>query len=373
MSTQIKIVTKMEEFINMKEDWERLEKLDLDVTYYSTFHFNYCWWLTYGQDKRNKLFIICCYRDNKIVGIAPLMIREIDKKIIKCHELCFLGKGDYFNFIVDSSKFSSLAIIKDIFNAIEENSDRWDRIELTHIQKDTQLLRYLLRHDKYNPHINYLTSCPRIDIKDFTSYEQFDKEFMNTKMRKKHEKLRNQTGYRFKLVTGSQDDIYERISQVHKMEKQYLQREKGKSERKSLFENKNNEEFLKRLFKDNDQVITFYLETEEGEMIIYNSCYLYGNVLYGWNTAYSPKYSHYHGVSDVIMIEMIQYLFKNDHGDQIDFGAGSYSWKFRWTSRFSVSYSFSMWNLSKPKTRFLRFLMNTKGLILAARGMRSEH
>ncbi len=366
-------MTTTEDFLIIKEDWERIEQLDPDLTYYSTFHYNYCWWLTYGQDKYNKLFIICCYRDHKIVGIAPLMIREIDKKIITCHELCFLGKGDYFNFIVDSSRFSSLAIIKDIFHAIEENSNRWDRIELTHIQKDTQLLRYLLRHDKYNPHINYLTSCPRIDIQDFTSYEQFDKEFMNTKMRKKHEKLRSQTGYRFKLVMGSQDDIYERISQVHKMEKQYLQREKGKSERASLFENKNNEEFLKRLFKDNDQVITFLLETEEGEIIIYNSCYLYRNVLYGWNTAYSPKYSHYHGVSDVMMIEMIQYLFKHDHGEQIDFGAGSYSWKFRWTSRFSVSYSFSMWNLPTRKTKILRFLTKTRGLIRAVRGMSNEH
>ncbi|OAB39977.1 hypothetical protein PMSD_02685 [Paenibacillus macquariensis subsp. defensor] len=374
MNTQIKVVTTTEDFLIIKEDWERIEQMASDLSYYSTFHFNYCWWLTYGQDKYNKLFIICCYRDNRIVGIAPLMIREIDKKIIKCNELCFLGKGDYLNFIVDSSQFSSLAIIKDIFHAIEENSNRWDRIVLTHIQKDTQLLRYLLRHDKYNPHINYLTSCPRIDIKDFSSYKQFDKEILNTKLRKKHEKLLSQTQYRFKVVTGGQsDDIYDRISHLHMMEKQYLQGDKGKSHRKSLFENKKNEEFLKRLFKDNDQVITFFLESEEGEMIVYKSCYSYGNILYGWNTAYSPKYAHYHGIADVLMIEMIQYLFEHDEGDQIDFGAGSYSWKFRWTNRFSVSFSFSMWNLPTPKTKLLRFLTKTRGLIQAVRGMSNEH
>ncbi|WP_438349872.1 GNAT family N-acetyltransferase [Paenibacillus sp. FA6] len=369
-----KLITDVEGLLSIKEDWERIERCDRKTTYYSTFHFNYCWWLTYGQNKNNQLFIICCYRDNEMVGIAPLMFRKIDKKLLKCNELRFIGKGDYFNFILDSSQFSALAIIKDIFKVIEDHASRWDRIEMTHIQMDTPLLRYLLRHDKYNPYVHYLTSSPRFDTEDFTSYEQFDKEIMNTKMRKKRAKLLGETNYRFKVVRGSEsEDIYEQISHIHKLEKQYLQSEKGKYERKSLFENGNNEKFLKRLFKDNDQMVTFVLESEEGEIIVYKSCYLFGNVLYGWNTAYDPKYSHFHGIADVLMIEMIQYIFERGHGEKIDFGAGSYSWKFRWTNRFSVNYSLAMWNMSNPKTKFFRFLTRTREVVRAIRGITNEH
>ncbi|MGN7355873.1 GNAT family N-acetyltransferase [Paenibacillus sp. SAF-054] len=367
-----KIISDVDGFLAIRKDWERLADQDPDATYYSTFEFNFSWWQAFGGDKNKELFILCHYRDNVMVAIAPLMIRVIDKKIVKCRVLSFLGKGDYFNFIIDSSKFKSSAIIRELMNTVEEHSGRWDKVELTHLRMDTQLLKYLMRHDRYSKHTEYLTSCARINSEDYCSYADFEKQMLSTKLRRKRVKLQDDTGYRFRIVTGSQsEDMYDKIAHIHQLEKKYLNEVKGRHERGSLFEDKNNEHFLKRLFKGNDKILFFYLESDDGEIIIYKCCYLYRNVLYGWNTGYSPKFSHYHGISDVLLMEMVESLFHSSCTKQIDFGAGTYSWKFRWTNRFSVSYSFTMWNESSQQSRLLRLLMQSREIVRAFKGLKN--
>lgn len=367
-----KIITDEEGFLQIREDWERLTDRDPDATYYSTFEFNYSWWQVFGKDRNKQLFILCHYRDNAMVAIAPLMIRVIDKKIVKCRVLSFLGKADYFNFIIDSSTFKSASIIRELMNTIEKQAVQWDKIELTHLRMETQLLKFLMRHDRYSKHTEYLTSCARVDSDDYESFADFEKEMLNTKLRRKKVKLKDDTGYRFRIVTGSEsDDMYDKISRIHLQEKKYLNEVKGRRERASLFEDSNNEHFLKRMFKGNDKILFFYLETDDGDIIIYKCCYLYRNVLYGWNTGYSPKYSHYHGISDVLLMEMIESLFQSSCTKQLDFGAGTYSWKFRWTNRFSVSYSFTMWNESRQQSRLLRLLTQSRDILRAVKGLKN--
>ncbi|MWV43692.1 GNAT family N-acetyltransferase [Paenibacillus sp. HJL G12] len=367
-----KIITDADGFLAVREDWERLTEKDAHATYYSTFEFNYAWWQAFGKDGSKELFILCHYRDNVMVAIAPLMIRVINKKIVKCRVLSFLGKGDYFNFIIDSSKFKASSIIREMLNTIEEHSAKWDKIELTHLQMDTPLLRYLLRHDEYSKHTQYLTSCARINSKDYESFADFEKEMLNTKLRRKRTKLQDDTGYRFRIVTGRQsEEMYDKISHIHQLEKKYLQEVKGRRDRGSVFEDKNNEYFLKRLFKGNERILFFYLESDDGDIIIYKCCYLYRNVLYGWNTGYSPKYSQYHGISDVLLMEMIESLFQSSCTKEIDFGAGTYSWKFRWTNQFSVSYSFMMWNETSQQSKLLRLLTQSREILRAVKGLKN--
>lgn len=360
----IKIVTDTDGFLSIQEDWERLQELDDELTYYSTFQYNYAWWLTFGEDRNNKLFIICCSRDNEMVGIAPLVIRTVDKKIVKCHVLGFMGKGDYFNFILHSQKGSPAAIIKEIFKAIEDHSDLWDKIELTHLATDTSLLHFLLRHDRYNPSIKYLTSCPSIRIGGWDTAAGWDTSGINAKAKKKLRKLQQETDYQFKMVDCRQSgNIYDRISNVHKQEKTYLHEQRGRIDRRSLFEDQKNEEFYKRVFMNNDQVIASFLELEDSNvMIAYQLFFLHRGKLYGWNTGYSPDYAKY-GVFDVLMLETIRRLIEQGQVTDIDLGAGSYPWKFRWTNQFTVMYSLQLWNNDRLHTRLYRMLVKGKGIL----------
>lgn len=363
-----KIVTDVEGLLSIKEDWERLEQQDSDVTYYSTFQFNYSWWLTFGRNSQNRLFILCCYRDNKLCGIAPLMIKRVDKKITKLDVLCFIGKGDYFTFLLDKKEHNELKTLKALFSAIEEHSAEWDKVELTHLAADTSLLYYLLRHDKYNPEVGYLTSCPQLDLDRFATFAEFEKNGLYPRARKSVEKFRREVPYQLKVILSEDESIYDRISYIHKLEKEFLHKQKNRLERKSIFDDKQNEEFLRRLFHKNEHVVTFLLEDEAGEIIVYRTCYVYKCNIHGWNTGYSPAYAHIHSLSDVLMIEMIKYLYEHRPGLKIDFGAGSYPWKFKWTSRFTVIYSFTKWNMASKRIKTYRFFQKMKGLLRTIRG-----
>jgi len=366
---ETKIITDDEGFRQLQEDWERLEQQDPDSTYYSTFQYNYAWWQVYKKVGDKKLFVICIYRDNRIVGIAPLMIRHLEKKGMSYDVLCFLGKGDYLTFISEKTNESSeLKIYKAIFAAIEEHKDAWDKCELTHLSNGTQLLYFLFRHDKYNPQVGYLTSCPVLKLGGFDSFQHFAQEGVYPRARKTNEKFRKEVNYQLKVYYGDDNkELYQRVSEVHKLEKEYLQMQKGRMERRSIFDDCHNEEFFKRFFEGNKQVVTFILEDEAGEIIIYRICYLHRGTLYGWNTGYSPKYSYFHSLSDVLMLEMIQYIFEHGIGHQIDYGAGSYPWKFKWTDQFKVNYSFTMWNLSKNKVKIIRFMARVRKAIHTVR------
>ncbi|MGG3741264.1 GNAT family N-acetyltransferase [Paenibacillus chibensis] len=297
------------------------------------------------------------------------MIRKSDKKVFKHSVLCFIGRGDYFNFIVDSEKHSPRTVIKELFSSIEEHAGKWDKIELSHLSKDSTLLYYLLRHNRYNSSISYLTTCPQINLKSLKTSRQEERQPLNTKARYKLNKLRKDIGYEFKLTSGSENEaIYNRISQVHKNEKMYLLQEKGRLERKSIFEGQNNEDFYKCMFHENEHVIVAYLESDQGSIIAYQVHYLMNGVLYGWNTGYDPAYAQY-GVFDVLMLELIRTLHDQEQITTIDMGAGSYPWKYKWTDQFVVTYSFTLWNRNSHWARLVELLVQTRRGIRAAKGV----
>ncbi|OPA74109.1 hypothetical protein BVG16_25505 [Paenibacillus selenitireducens] len=353
-----RIIKDSEEFRSIQADWERLEQLDQDATFYSTFQYNYTWWETYRQHGQLTLFIICCYHEGKITGIAPLMIRRADKLVFSCHTLCFLGKGDYFNFLIDYQGDQAAAdILAEMFGEIQRNKNSWDKIELTHLEQNTRLLHYLWRQDQYNEHVKYLTSCPTIDLEKYHSFDAFIRSKEYTKAKKSRDKFTKSVNYRFKVIVGTEtDEIYERVSKVHRAQKDYMQQHKGRTERRSLFENKLNEDFLKKLFKDNEQVVTFLMEDAEGDIIIYSISYVHNGILYDWNSGYAPQYAAFHGLSNILFIETAQYLYQHSIGKKIDCGAGSYAWKFKWTDQFKINYSLKMWNMSKFKSRLFRLV-----------------
>lgn len=351
-----KIITDPREFKNLQNEWDELEKSITDLSYYSTFRFNYAWWEAYNTQEYDELFIICSYRDNRLVGIAPLMIRRSQRKWLNCRTLCFIGRGDYFNFIVDSSRHAPLSIIKEMFGAIEDHADRWTKVELTHLAMDTELVHFLLRHDRYNASVTYLTSCPRIALDSYTCLSHFEQTSMSSKVKRKLEKLSREHPYHFAVVTSrDKEGFYELFSGIHQEERNYLQSEKGRLERKSIFDNPRNELFFRELFKDNHHVVAMYMETSDHEIIAYQLCYFFNNTFYGWNTGYSPEFVRY-GVFDVLMLETMRYLFEHHPTSLLDLGAGSYTWKYRWTGEFMVNYSFRMWNSAIKKARiFQRF------------------
>jgi len=356
---ETKIVKSTEEFYQLKEQWERLQEQDPDVTYYSTYEFVRTWWDVYNDPAKNSLFIICVYSGNNLVGIAPLMLQNENKFMFKYKVLKFLGRGDYFNFILDRTSGLELKSIRTIIEEIF-SSKQWERIRLTHISSSSPLAYSLLSHRDYNNAFQYLVECPIIDITKYDSFEQYKKIYGIDKECKRYiSKLQNEVGYKFYVVKNDEFEAYQIISQLHKAEQEYLIESKGRDERSSLFNKKEYSQFVENIYSGNEKVITFILEDNVSNLLSYYTCYFYKGVLHCWNTAYNPQYAKYK-LNLILNYETFNYIFDNELAEKFDFGAGRYPWKFKWTKDFIFDYELYMWNTNTRKSRFLKFLYALK-------------
>lgn len=364
---EIQVLTSSEALFQLKTDWEKLENEDKSLTYYNTFHFNYSWWMSFGNDPNKQLFLLCVHDGARLAGIAPLMIETVHRAWVQYRIIKFIGRGDFLNFIIDRNSGQEQEIIDRMFREIERRKKDWDQIQLTHVAEDSALMWYLLKHDRYQRHLRYLTMCPQVHLKEFRSFQDYRDQYIPAKTYKHMTKLEKEIGYRFKVVNHQTDiDIYDDIARIHKSEQQYLIQDKGRTERRSLFEDPRNETFLRSLFRNNPNVVTFLLETGEGRLMAYQTCYLFHNKLHLWNLGYDPVFTQVN-LNYVRTIEMFKYLFEHDQPYLIDWGAGSYPWKFEWTDRFVVSFAFSMWRNKSIKANGIRLFQETKRWVQSAK------
>lgn len=351
-----------EEFYRLKDDWERLQEQDPDVTYYSTFEYNKAWWDVYKDDEDKELFIICVYQGNLIVGIAPLLIEKRIKGILRYKLLKFLGIGDYLNILLYRGSKNEYTIIKEIFRQIEKSNEVnevFDRIQLTHIKHDSILASYLLRNVMYNKYFKYLIECPILKIDKNYNFQDYNRTVVSSRVIGYRNKLKRHFEYKFLIINNKNHEMYNIISSIHNSEKKYLLNEKNRKGRRSLFNDNKRSTFLKNLYNENAKVITFALETNSGEIIVYNTCYFYKNTLHNWNTAYNPKYQKY-SPGRVLDYEVINFIFENHFADTFDFGAGRYPYKFEWTKDFIFDYQLDYWNEQTQKGRILKRLYELK-------------
>ncbi|MDP4176852.1 MAG: GNAT family N-acetyltransferase [Bacillota bacterium] len=359
-----KIITSTEEFYNLKGDWEYLQENDEDVTYYSTFEYNWVWWNVFKNDESNSLFIIALENEGKIVGIAPLYIEKVKIKFLSYRKISFIGQGDYFGVIFDKNcNVKSQTILREFFKVMEENNGMFDRILLTNIKHDSQLSSWILRSIRYNKYFKHLSECPILNYKKYSNFDEYKKKFVSTSAKKFINKLQREVGYNFKVVSNDVYDVYDKIVNMHKEEQNHLVVNKGRTERSSLFNTKFGDEFIRNLYKTNSKVITFVLEDKDGKLLMYDTCYLYKKVLHSWNMAYDPKFENYN-LGKVINLEIVMYNYENNLFDIFDFGTGRYPWKFEWTDDFVIDYNLDVWNENTKMGKIFNKVFNITKRVL---------
>jgi CelD/BcsL family acetyltransferase involved in cellulose biosynthesis len=348
----VKIITSTHEFRSLRNDWERLEKKSPDVTYYSTFKYNYTWWNVYKDHRNLSLFIIIVFLDNRIVGIAPLMLEFVQKKILKYKVLKFLGRGDYLNVIINFSLHNPLTPIKEIIKRIEENNAFWDQLHLTHINHKSLLAGYILR-SKYNQYFRCLIETPYLDISLYKNYNDYKKLFIAKKTRQYKNKLQKKSNYRLII---NRENVIPNLSKIHIKQKEFMNNIEGGNERHSLFEDKDRYNFYFNLYEKSNEKITYYLISDSEEIIGYDTGFIYKDMFHSWNIAFNPKYSKYH-VGKVLNDEIILSNFNDRIWRYFDFGSGRYPWKFELTKDFNLVYELKYINPDcKKLLKFNRIL-----------------
>lgn len=352
---EYKIITTIEDFALLKDDWQRLENQSPDVTIFSTFDYCYTWWEVYQHLPEFKLWIIIVLHNNQIVGIAPLIIET--RKIrfgFKVDIIQFLADGDYHDFLIERTlDVKADNVFKIIFSVFEEHNHYWDQIGISHIAHRSLLTNFIFKSN-FNKSFNPLIENPYIDLTLHDNFEDFVKDKSPAKAKQYVNRLKKKADYIFEYNTIKINDC----AIIHKLEKHHLN-SKGLVHRHSIFENNYKSKFINTL-ESIGKVEIFSLKNKEtGKIIIYNWGYIKDAIYYSVNTAYDPIYENL-AVGRAMYYEMFQYAFKTKKFKKLDAGTGRYPWKFEWTSDFNLLYQL---NVNKPRSKKLRIFYRLKAIL----------
>lgn len=336
---------------NLRNDWERLEKQDKDVTFYSTYMFLYFWWKSYQNNPNYELRIIYIENNNMVIAIAPLVLEKRHRFGISFKTLKFMGLGDYFTILLDSSS-STKKSLKRVMDCIDERKDEWDVVHLSHIQSQSMLSSYFLKNNKYNDKFQCLGECPTLRLNKYKSFEQYCKKELPSKVKQYKNNLFKKNNCNFKVEQNNQN--LNKLAKIHIKQQEYMRNHKRK-ERRSLFENNFLFIFLSDVYSNmSENIITFSINDTRDNIICYNTCFRYKNMLHSWNSGHNSSYNLYRP-GKVIYYEIFNYLFSNRTNEIFDFGTGRYWWKFEWTNNFTLNYTFRMYNQSSSKGKLIEF------------------
>jgi CelD/BcsL family acetyltransferase involved in cellulose biosynthesis len=126
-------------------EWERLVERLPGATVFQTFQWHACWWRAFG--KPHRLCVIACFRGDRLLGVAPLMVRN--GAFGRPVEICFIGSmnyaSDYADFLVDPAFPEALTHL--LHEALRQLNQA-QRIRLSQLpahSKNADLVRACLR------------------------------------------------------------------------------------------------------------------------------------------------------------------------------------------------------------------------------------
>ncbi|WP_300410134.1 GNAT family N-acetyltransferase [Lagierella sp.] len=337
---EVREIKTFKDFENSFKDIERLwENCNEKRIFYSPIFLR-----QYLKSYRDEnLHYLLMYHNNRPSLLAPLEVIERKKGFIRWRELRFAIEGDFKNFILDNTLDNEDTLLKNIFKYMDKLEI--DRISLDNILPRTNLCSYLLKNQRYNPHIHHQNMVPILDFSSFESFESFEKTFpANT--RKYKNKLLREKNVEFEIIDDMNEKVYEEIKNLHILEKDFLKKS-GRKERYSLYEEENREDFIKNIQLKSKSVRLFILrDKDNGNIIAYRNCYIDKNELVSWNTAYNPDFRDY-SLSNAIFYFIFKSFFNQDNFTKFNFGVGGYPWKFGYANDFTNVYRLDYFKTEK--------------------------
>lgn len=341
---EYRIETTIEGLVNLKEGWKSIESQWSDLAFFSTYDYCFTWWENYQNESNLKLWVIVVIDNDKIVGIAPLIIETSKIRFGAQFDMIkFLANGDYHDFLLDKNVKRG-TIYKIIFSVIEEFGHLWDKINLTHISQNSPLVNFLFKSE-YNKSLYPLIENPYVQLNIHSEFEDFVKSNAPAKAKYYRNRLAKKVNYVFErnAITIADCAVVDIIEKMHV-------NNKGLVQRHSRFDDKLLTQFIGSLESQGHIDIYSLRDLDTDAVIIYNWGYVKNSVFYSVNTAYNPLYADYR-VGRVMYYELFNYSYNTKQFIRLDCGTGRYPWKFEWTDDFNLLYQLI---LDKPRSGYLK-------------------
>lgn len=140
LSYELKVVRREADWPALRSIWDRLLLATPDHTVFQSYAYQRSWWRHFGGG--HELFIVLIVQDGTVLGIAPLMVREVSYGL-PYRQLCFIGT----RWEVDRPALlfpkDSLKLVQVLVKFLAQRTARWDICDLHEQTTGSPLLRCL--------------------------------------------------------------------------------------------------------------------------------------------------------------------------------------------------------------------------------------
>jgi len=148
MKPQIKLVNTIEGFKALEHDWNKLYEKSVRTTIFSSWDWMFTWWEVFHDELSRKLYILCLYDGDELLGIAPFHIyKHYPKSLVQGKTLQFIASGnkqdenvtsEYLDFIVLPEKESEMVVA--VSEYLVKHKRQWDFADFEYLLEDALIL-----------------------------------------------------------------------------------------------------------------------------------------------------------------------------------------------------------------------------------------
>jgi CelD/BcsL family acetyltransferase involved in cellulose biosynthesis len=357
--TQIHEINTIEEFRNLKEEWNELLARSSSDTIFLRHEWLFTWWEVFGKDKN--LFILVVRENEKIVGIAPLMIVKTKLNLFPVRAVKFIGEkeSDRADFIIESdSKYAIEAIVSYLIN----NSYRWDIVWLKEILEDSAMVNRLQAYLSKNGlklWQGICSICPYISLdNNWNEFWKSLKPSLKRNLRNRNRRLSEKGEVKFERYNNG-SNVNDLLSQAI-----YIERKSWKgSDNIGIFHSEDHKVFHKRfadISRKQDWFDLSFLSIDSNK-ISFHYGFKYKNKFLSYNTSYDPLYSK-ESPGVILMHFMLQDFFREGIAE-LDLLNGEQSYKLDWTSNIRQHIQFMIFKKSFYSHILYRYQATLKPLM----------
>ncbi|TKB07411.1 GNAT family N-acetyltransferase [Desulforhopalus sp. IMCC35007] len=325
---QFYIISELDELKSVGKRWSELLTNVNFNSFFCTYEWITCWWHSFAKED-DRFAVVIGKKGNTIVAIAPLMIRKSSEYGFRLNILKFIGvpNSDRCDILIQQGENE---IIPFLFSFIKKNLKGWDQFHLNEIPVESLFGKWLTVNCSM-VFVEEGSECPYVPLGKWINWDEFYKSLSKKtrlELNNKNNTLRKEGNSQYHHCTNpNQNDP--NLVIIRELERKSAKAQNITTENLTMVAEQQ-WEFQQKILNNCGcyQVLLAWLE-REGEIIAYLYGYIYKNIYYAYNTAYSGACAKY-SPGKLIINETLRYCKDNDI-EEFDLLRGATHLKSRWT------------------------------------------
>jgi CelD/BcsL family acetyltransferase involved in cellulose biosynthesis len=317
-SINVQLITTEDEFLALRSQWNALNDHSEKSQFFVSWEWLFTWWQTYKSDSIRQLYILCCYENNILIGIAPFQIVNNPRHYFPCsRQLVMLGTGEtdgsyvfgeYMDLII--KPYNESLVLEAFSDYLIQNKALWDGAKFHELLHNSHLSKLFQRNAKVIE--------KKVSSNGFRTFIELPESYKDYLMSLR-KKMRNNITRTFKRLNNEQEFTIDRITDVAEIDEAIeiiadLNRSRRKNlEKDSVFAQKNFVEFHKlvcqRLLPLNKVIICIIRFKGEPVAALYS--YIDGDTVHAYQSGFEEKNGHRYSLLTTMLTHEIEESIKN--------------------------------------------------------------